>query len=162
MKDLPARPSAFDEMRDGENRIRSHYQAFERWHNEQSDEAMSVRRLEADLSFRRVGITFSVAGDAAGTERLIPFDLIPRIIPAEEWRTVDAWIAARERTGSDYWLQERLRFRQSNGQVKDLSNNRWSDVNFIRPGGFGAVAGLNTLVVFDVAGNSETYTFTLN
>ncbi|MCC3263548.1 hypothetical protein LLE87_35840, partial [Paenibacillus polymyxa] len=64
MKDLPARPSAYDEMRDGENRIRSHYQAFERWHNEQSDEAMSVRRLEADLSFRRVGLPFSVAGDA--------------------------------------------------------------------------------------------------
>ena len=97
MKDLPARPSAFDEMRDGENRIRSHYQAFERWHNEQSDEAMSVRRLEADLTFRRVGITFSVAGDAAGTERLIPFDLIPRIIPAEEWRHLEAGLKQRVR-----------------------------------------------------------------
>ena len=42
---------------------------------------MAVRRLEADLSFRRVGITFSVAGDAAGTERLIPFDLIPASSP---------------------------------------------------------------------------------
>ena len=97
MKDRPARPSAYDEMRDGENRTRSHYQAFERWHNEQSDEAMAVRRLEADLSFRRVGITFSVAGDAAGTERLIPFDLIPRIIPAEEWRRLEAGLKQRVR-----------------------------------------------------------------
>ena len=67
-------------MRDSAGGIRSHYEAFERWHGEQSAESMAVRRLEADLSFRRVGITFSVAGDAAGTE-LIPFDLIPASSP---------------------------------------------------------------------------------
>lgn len=49
-----------------------------------------------------------------------------------------------------------------NGVVKDLSNNAWSDVNFVTPGVFGAVKGLNTLVVFDVAGNTATTTFTLN
>ncbi|WP_202106897.1 glycoside hydrolase family 3 C-terminal domain-containing protein [Agromyces seonyuensis] len=49
-----------------------------------------------------------------------------------------------------------------NGVVKDLTNNPWSDVNFIKPGVFGAVAGANTLVVHDVAGNTETVTFTLN
>lgn len=49
-----------------------------------------------------------------------------------------------------------------NGVVKDLTNNAWSDVNFIAPGVFGAVAGANTLVVYDVAGNTETVTFTLN
>lgn len=49
-----------------------------------------------------------------------------------------------------------------NGKVKDLTNNAWSDVNFIKPPTFGAVRGVNTLVVFDVAGNSSTYTFTLN
>jgi len=42
-------------------------------------------RIEADLNFRRVGITFAVYGSDAGTERLIPFDIIPRIIPAAEW-----------------------------------------------------------------------------
>ena len=67
-------------MRDSAGGIRSHYEAFERWHGEQSAESMAVRRLEADLSCR-VGITFSVAGDAAGTERLIPFDLIPASSP---------------------------------------------------------------------------------
>jgi uncharacterized circularly permuted ATP-grasp superfamily protein len=97
MKDRPSRPSAYDEMRHGASGIRSHYQAFERWHNEQSAEAMAVRRLEADLSFRRVGITFSVAGDAAGTERLIPFDLIPRIIPADEWRHLETGLKQRVR-----------------------------------------------------------------
>ena len=51
------RPPAYDEMRDSAGGIRSHYEAFERWHGEQSAESMAVRRLEADLSFRRVGIT---------------------------------------------------------------------------------------------------------
>ena len=49
-----------------------------------------------------------------------------------------------------------------NGTVKDLTNNAWSDVNFIKPGTFGAVRGANTLVVYDVAGNTQTTTFTLN
>ena len=49
-----------------------------------------------------------------------------------------------------------------NGVVKDLTDNRWSDVNFIKPPTFGAVRGANTLVVFDVAGNTATYTFVLN
>lgn len=49
-----------------------------------------------------------------------------------------------------------------NGTVKDLTNNAWSDVNFIKPGTFGAVRGTNTLVVHDVAGNTQTTTFTLN
>lgn len=49
-----------------------------------------------------------------------------------------------------------------NGTVKDLTDNTWSDLNFVRPGVFGAVRGENTLVVFDVAGNSHTTVFTLN
>jgi hypothetical protein len=49
-----------------------------------------------------------------------------------------------------------------NGQVKDLSDNSWSDLNFIKPGAFGAKQGVNDLVVFDVAGNTQDYQFTLN
>ncbi|WP_407319568.1 right-handed parallel beta-helix repeat-containing protein [Isoptericola halotolerans] len=49
-----------------------------------------------------------------------------------------------------------------NGVVKDLSDNRWSDVNFLVPGTFGAVQGANVLEVFDVAGNSSTVEFTLS
>ncbi|MGV8882066.1 MAG: glycoside hydrolase family 5 protein [Rhodoglobus sp.] len=48
-----------------------------------------------------------------------------------------------------------------NGVVKDLTNNVWSDLNFVEPGVFGGVAGANTLVVYDLAGNSSTYEFTL-
>ncbi|MET0296605.1 MAG: hypothetical protein ABW024_04330, partial [Microbacterium sp.] len=49
-----------------------------------------------------------------------------------------------------------------NGKVKDLTDNAWSDVNYVKPGVFGAVKGENTLVVHDVAGNTRTVTFTLN
>ncbi|PPH09740.1 hypothetical protein C5C33_02310 [Rathayibacter sp. AY1H3] len=49
-----------------------------------------------------------------------------------------------------------------NGRVKDLTDNAWSDVNFIKPGVFGAVKGANTMVVHDVAGNTTTVQFTLN
>lgn len=49
-----------------------------------------------------------------------------------------------------------------NGTVKNLTDNTWSDVNFVKPGTFGAVKGTNTLVVYDVAGNTSSFTFTLN
>ena len=45
-------------------------------------DVVEEKRREADLLFHRVGITFAVYGDDEGTERLIPFDTIPRIIPA--------------------------------------------------------------------------------
>lgn len=49
-----------------------------------------------------------------------------------------------------------------NGTVKDLTDNKWSDVNFVVPGTFGAVRGDNALTVFDVAGNVSTVEFTLD
>ena len=49
-----------------------------------------------------------------------------------------------------------------NGAVKDLTNNAWSDVNDVKPGQFGAVEGVNTLVAYDALGNSTTTTFTLD
>jgi len=48
-----------------------------------------------------------------------------------------------------------------NGVPKDLSDNKWSDLNFVKDGAFGGVEGTNTLVVYDVAGNSTTLVFTL-
>ncbi|WP_350350965.1 endo-beta-N-acetylglucosaminidase H [Microbacterium sp. A8/3-1] len=48
-----------------------------------------------------------------------------------------------------------------NGVLKDLTNNTWSDLNFVKPGAFGAVAGANTLEVFDVAGNRTEVSFVL-
>jgi len=98
MTQMPPRAlPAYDEMFDDRRDIRAHYQDFAQWLSEQPSESMATRRVEADLSFRRVGITFSVAGDEAGTERLIPFDLVPRIIPAGDWRRLDAGLRQRVR-----------------------------------------------------------------
>ncbi len=72
-----------------------HYQAYERWSSAYSSEAMAHKRAQADAAFRQVGITFAVYGDDAGTERLIPFDLIPRIIPSHEWATLQKGLIQR-------------------------------------------------------------------
>ncbi|USX17796.1 circularly permuted type 2 ATP-grasp protein [Oxalobacteraceae bacterium OTU3REALA1] len=75
--------------------VREHYREFCGWLQRQSAETIERKRAEADLTFRRVGITFAVYGDDAGTERLIPFDTIPRIIPAAEWKKMEAGLVQR-------------------------------------------------------------------
>ncbi|WP_245801929.1 circularly permuted type 2 ATP-grasp protein [Sphaerotilus natans] len=78
--------------------VRDHYRTYERWLQQQPGEVMQARREEAEMIFRRVGITFAVYGDkdsGEGTERLIPFDLIPRVIPAHEWRELEAGLRQR-------------------------------------------------------------------
>ena len=75
--------------------IREHYREFCGWLQRQSAETIERKRAEADLTFRRVGITFAVYGDDAGTERLIPFDTIPRIIPAAEWKKMETGLVQR-------------------------------------------------------------------
>lgn len=74
---------------------RTHYQKFWSWLQAQSPKSLERARAEADLFFRRVGITFNVYGDEAGTERVIPFDLIPRILPVHEWQALDRGLRQR-------------------------------------------------------------------
>ena len=75
--------------------VRAHYKAYAAW----LAGIMLARREEAEMIFRRVGITFAVYGDkdesGSGTERLIPFDLIPRIIPANEWQNMERGLVQR-------------------------------------------------------------------
>ena len=89
----------FDEMYAAPDQVREHYLQYARWLAEQPDDVMRARREEAEMIFRRVGITFAVYGakdeDGAGTERLIPFDLIPRVIPAAEWRSMEKGLEQR-------------------------------------------------------------------
>jgi uncharacterized circularly permuted ATP-grasp superfamily protein len=72
-----------------------HYEAYRAWSQAYTAQAMAVKRAQADAAFRQVGITFAVYGDDAGTERLIPFDLIPRIIPNHEWETLQKGLVQR-------------------------------------------------------------------
>ena len=85
----------FDEMFDDLGKPRSHYKEFSEWLVKQSDSQMSLKRAEAELIFRRIGITFAVYGDEKGTERTIPFDQIPRIIPAKEWSIIEDGLKQR-------------------------------------------------------------------
>ncbi|MQR01934.1 circularly permuted type 2 ATP-grasp protein [Glaciimonas soli] len=86
----------FDEMySDGIHTARPHYGEFTRWLGEQTHDAIARKRAEADIIFRRVGITFAVYGNDAGTERLIPFDIIPRIIHAAEWAELQTGLVQR-------------------------------------------------------------------
>lgn len=79
--------------------IRNHYKRYDQWLAKQPPEVMRSRREEAEMIFRRVGITFAVYGakdeDGSGTERLIPFDLLPRIIPAHEWESMEKGLVQR-------------------------------------------------------------------
>jgi uncharacterized circularly permuted ATP-grasp superfamily protein len=74
---------------------RPHAMGFFDWFQKQGVEALASGRQDADLLFRRVGITFNVYGDQEGAERLIPFDLIPRILTAAEWATLERGLAQR-------------------------------------------------------------------
>jgi uncharacterized circularly permuted ATP-grasp superfamily protein len=89
----------FDEMQATSASVRPHYQRYDAWLSKQPRDVMRARRDEAEMVFRRVGITFAVYGEkdesGAGTERLIPFDLIPRIIPAHEWARMERGLIQR-------------------------------------------------------------------
>jgi uncharacterized circularly permuted ATP-grasp superfamily protein len=85
----------FDEMLDSAGSARPHYAEFHQWLGQQSGALMALKRAEADLIFRRVGITFAVYGDDAGSERTIPFDQIPRIFTAAEWSMLEAGLRQR-------------------------------------------------------------------
>ncbi len=90
----------FDEMHlEANGGLRAHYQAYADWLSRQQAESMQAHRIEAEMIFRKVGITFAVYGekdeDGSGTERLIPFDLIPRIIPSHEWNVLQRGLIQR-------------------------------------------------------------------
>ena len=95
--------SPFDEMTTASGDVREQYRRYKLWLDRQPGATMQARREEAEMIFRRVGITFAVYGakdeDAGsangGTERLIPFDLIPRIIPKHEWVEMEAGLCQR-------------------------------------------------------------------
>ncbi|MBL9138009.1 MAG: circularly permuted type 2 ATP-grasp protein [Verrucomicrobiales bacterium] len=75
--------------------VRPHYRRFwERFNSLKRDE-FDQKRQAVDLAFLRQGITFNVYGDQQGAERIFPFDLIPRIIPASEWQRVEAGLVQR-------------------------------------------------------------------
>ena len=84
-----------DEMYAADRSLRAHYHDYANWLAALPPERLARKKAEADLTFRRLGITFAVYGEEAGAERLIPFDLLPRIIPAAEWDTLGRGLRQR-------------------------------------------------------------------
>ena len=102
----PPNPKHFDEMLVNAQQVRPPYTEFSRWLADQSFDALAKKRAEADLLFHRVGITFAVYGDDSGSERLIPFDIIPRVIAADEWSVIEAGVKQRVKA-LNLFLQDR-------------------------------------------------------
>jgi uncharacterized circularly permuted ATP-grasp superfamily protein len=82
---MPLAQSLYNEMFDADRKVRAHYAAFSEWLSETPPSRIAQNRHAADLLFHRVGITFAVYGEASGTERLIPFDIVPHVIPGPQW-----------------------------------------------------------------------------
>ena len=85
----------FNEMYDAAGAVRPHYRGYADWLAATPPERIVRKRAEADITFHRVGITFAVYGEEEGKERLIPFDIIPRIIPAREWKELQQGLRQR-------------------------------------------------------------------
>ncbi|ABD07912.1 conserved hypothetical protein [Rhodopseudomonas palustris HaA2] len=88
---------AFDEMNGAGGELRQAYQELSRWLSETPPDSLANRRQEAELLFRRIGITFAVYGDAEAQERLIPFDVVPRILSGREWALMERGLKQRVR-----------------------------------------------------------------
>ena len=85
----------FDEMYGQDGAVRPPYERIAKWLEATPDATFLTKREQADLLFQRIGITFAVYGSAAGTERLIPFDIIPRILAAGEWQLLERGLFQR-------------------------------------------------------------------
>src|SRR2546429_2719367 len=88
---------AFDEMNGPGGDLRAAYTELAGWLDGIAPDALLQRRREAELLFRRIGITFAVYGEAEAQERLIPFDVIPRILSGAEWNTLARGLEQRVR-----------------------------------------------------------------
>src|ERR1700723_1680245 len=100
----------FDEMRGSEGAVRPAYAELWHWLGEIPPDVLDFRRREAEHFFRRIGITFAVYGDAEAQERLIPFDVIPRILAASEWQILQRGLEQRVKAINAY--------------IKDVYNRR--------------------------------------
>jgi uncharacterized circularly permuted ATP-grasp superfamily protein len=87
----------FDEMFEGDGSVRPHYKNLLERFQELTDDEFHQKRAAVDLSFLQQGITFTVYGDKDSTERIFPFDMVPRIIPNSEWEHLSRGLEQRIR-----------------------------------------------------------------
>lgn len=90
-------PTFYNEMHDTDGTVREMYQRYAKWLEGLPGGTLERKNAEAELLFRRLGITFAVYGEAGGAERLIPFDMVPRVFGADEWTRLETGIKQRVR-----------------------------------------------------------------
>src|SRR4029079_2006143 len=86
---------AVDEMYGPDGALRPADPELAAWLKQTPPDVLEFRRKEAELLFRRIGITFAVYGDAEAQERLIPFDVVPRILTGPEWKLLERGLKQR-------------------------------------------------------------------
>src|SRR5467141_5305927 len=89
-------------MKGSDGTLRPAYGELFRWLSEVPPDVLDYRRREAEVLFRRIGITFAVYGEADAQERLIPFDVLPRILAAAEWDILRAGLEQRVKAINHY------------------------------------------------------------
>lgn len=94
---VDVRPGYFDEMHGDGSALRAPYRQYHDWFVKEEPRRLLKKSSDAEALFRRTGITFNVYGSDEGDERLIPFDIVPRIIAAREWARVERGIEQRVR-----------------------------------------------------------------
>jgi uncharacterized circularly permuted ATP-grasp superfamily protein len=87
----------YNEMFADDGSVRAPYAKVAAWINGTGVDLLKLRQSEAEAIFRKIGITFAVYGEGGDPERLIPFDLIPRVFGAGEWRRLERGIKQRSR-----------------------------------------------------------------
>ncbi|MDP2246988.1 MAG: circularly permuted type 2 ATP-grasp protein, partial [Nitrosomonadales bacterium] len=88
--DMASKIPPFDEMQLQDDAVREIYKAYNAWLKDVPLQQLDLKRQEAEVLFRRVGITFNVYGETSDKERLIPFDVIPRLLGAHEWQKLSS------------------------------------------------------------------------
>ena len=116
--------SFYDEMFSAPGAPRAHYKLLFQKLGSMGLRQFEERRKLADLSFLLQGITFTVYSDGRGTERLFPFDLIPRILPHSEWERIERGLSSACR-GAESVPARRLRQAVHSERPPD-SRARWS------------------------------------
>ncbi len=94
---MKTEPTCFDEMLLGNDLVRDPYGQYFDWFKMADVKRLRRKSEDAEAFFRKIGITFNVYGQDEADERLIPFDIVPRIIAAKEWRQLERGIEQRVR-----------------------------------------------------------------
>jgi uncharacterized circularly permuted ATP-grasp superfamily protein len=154
----------YDEMHAADGTVRAHYRPYADWLEQTKRECITRKRKEADIAFHRVGITFNVYGEEGGRERLIPFDLLPRIIPGDEWAALELGLRQRVRAlnaflADIYHGQEILRAgRIPAAQVLNNAQFRAEMKGVDVPGGlYAMIAGIDLVRAEGADGKGEYY-----